>query len=416
MLLQNLFRALGSMLGRKDSFAAMGRVGAGVLSQVQAGVTLTHSLIYNYATGNPEERLLSASQDDREARIAAAAAEMVLNTWSQNRRGILKVTIGVLLSGSGISATVRRALEGLGIAIKRDNVYVDYRDADRIGEDNGVTDTRVGNAIQELSAAGAVVFKSDNLGLKRGAAAGRNNLAAWMQIEQMNFEEIARMLPLWLTWKRLRPDRKATPRPQLCAVQPDPNSVVAWEENIKGDSQALLDRADQIIGWMSDGLDVKTMKVEDRFQLPNLVNVEVVDPATSTTENSLPPATFDVPANDADEVANAELEEALAAIADLNGDTAAGQSTFVPRALHVKALKQDLNSTHTNMIMCKYRIRVHFGLLMRLAKADLTARDQQLLADLGVEDADDRTAHLESWTRSAAGPRGMDRPCTPWSA
>ena len=411
-ILLSMFRALGSIIGRKDAFASMGRVGTGMLSQVQAGLRLTHSLVYCYTTGQSEDALREAGEHDREARIAASAAEMVLNAWNPNRRGILKVSIGVLLSGSGISATARRVLEGMGIALKRDNVFVNYSDADTIGEDNGVTDTRVGNAIQELSAVRATIFKNDNLGWKRGAAAGRNNLAAWLQIVQMNFEEVARMLPMWLMWKHLRPGLKATPRPQLCVVWPDPNSVVAWDENIKGDGQALLDRADQIIGWVNDGLDVKTIKVESRFKLPNLVNLEVVDPATSTTQNSLRPATFDVPTTEADDIANAELDETLAAIAGLDDAAATdGRSSFVPRALHVKALKEDLNAIATVMIMCKYRIRVHFGLLMRLAKADkLTERDRQLLRDLGVENDADRAAYLEfkdeigCWTSGDGSP------------
>ena len=38
LMLLSMFRALGSIIGRKDAFAVMGRVGAGMLRQVQAGL------------------------------------------------------------------------------------------------------------------------------------------------------------------------------------------------------------------------------------------------------------------------------------------------------------------------------------------------------------------------------------------
>ena len=130
-------------------------------------------------------------------------------------------------------------------------------------EDDGMTDTRRGNAIQELTCLLICVLKHDNLGFKRGAAAGRNGWAAWLQIVGLNFDQVtfAEVFLAYAYNRFLRAHRARTQPPagegvdqpeqqqqqrrqrrrRLKDVHPTAKDVVPWEDNLKVDGQALLD-------------------------------------------------------------------------------------------------------------------------------------------------------------------------------
>ena len=420
-LLLGLFRVLGSVVARQDArvTAPDHHMGHGVLDRVQAGPTLTHLLLYAMCTGNGPAKLLAAGPTDREAKIAAAAGEMVLNAWHRQRRGILKVVVGILLAGSGASKTLRTMLEGLGIALKAGNLWHNYDDAEVVGIDDGMTDTRRGNAVRELSAPLVCVLKHDNLGFKRGAAAGRNGWAAWLQIVELNFDEVT-FAEVFVAYTRFLRARAQPPagegvdhteqqqqrrqrRRRLRDCHQTAKDVIPWEDHHKVDGQALLDRMDAIVEWYQTGVDVKTIKAE-KVLLPNLVSIERLDPNASSGA-PVAVSAGSSSANDADvmeDICRSELDAILEA-REQDG------RTFVPaRSLHVPPIKEDLNAVSTNMMICKYRLRVHFGLLMRLAKGQFTAAEEEMVAAFG--DRYDKEAYLAfldevgAWTSGDGAP------------
>ena len=397
-----LFQMVGSIVARSDAARAMLRVGGSMLQQVKDSVTLTHVLVHGLATGNDADALVAAQNDNREARLAAAAGEVVLNSWARCRRGPLKEFFGRLVAGSGASKSFKSALENHGLSLKSDNLWNNYGSTTKVGMDDGVTDTRIGDAIRELHPTQPGVMKHDNLGFKRGAAAGRNGYHAWMQIVEINFDQANKpeTKQLYTMFKKAKAeaagllDGHAACRPRLPEIEPDFKKVIGWEDRLKGDSMQMLNRIDQVIEWAGGIGDVTKIKLERPVQLPNLVNMETVDPGLLPA-GGVQPLQFgvDSPASAAlDDAANEQLEEELAAArADPDRPEANSQEFIAARSLHVRPLKEDLNAVATVMIICKYRIRVHFGLLMRLAKGDIGDADKAFLQDLGVDPADCKT-------------------------
>ena len=424
-LLLGLFRVLGSVVARQDARVTapdhcQGHV---VLDQVQAGPTLTHLLLHAMSTGNSAAKFFAADAGDREAKIAAAAGEMVLNAWRRQRRGVLKVVVGILLAGSGASETLKNMLAGLGIALKAGDLWHNYDDAEVVGTDDGMTDSRRGNAIKELNCMLICVLKHDNLGFKRGAAAGRNGWAAWLQIVELNFDQVT-FEEVFMAYKRFLSACRARTQPpagegveqqqqqqrrrRLKDVHPASKDVVPWENNHKVDVQALLDRMDSIMVWCQTGVDVKNIKGE-RLRLPNMVGDSVgperLDPeASSGAPIAVSAGSGSATEGDGDieDISRSELAAILEA-RDQDG------RTFIPaRSLHVPPIKEDLNAVSTNMMICKCRLRVHFGLLMRLANDDFTAAEEEMVAAFG--DSYDKEAYLAfldmvgSWTSGDGAP------------
>lgn len=400
-----LFQMVGSIVARSDAARAMLRAGSSMLQQVKDSVTLTHVLVYGLATGNGADALAAAQNSNREARLAAAGGEVVLNTWGRSRRGPLKLHFGRLAAGSGASKSFKSALENHGLSLKSDNLWNNYGSATEVGVDDGVTDTRIGDAIRELYPTQPGVMKHDNLGFKRGAAAGRNGYHAWMQIVEINFDQASKPETKELYTMFLKAKAEAVGlleghaayRRKLPDIDPDFKKVIGWEDRLKGDSQQSLNRIDQVIEWASGIGDVTKIKLERPVQLPNLVNMETVDPGLLPAGGVQPvqlgvdsqaSAGLDDAANELDDAANEQLEEELAAArADPDRPEANSQEFIAARSLHVRPLKEDLNAVATVMIICKYRIRVHFGLLMRLAKGDIGDADKAFLREQDVDPA-----------------------------